>query len=81
MDKDRIFHVYPINDDNDHLLETEYDMANQLKCRCMCKPKLEFHRSYDGYCITGVTIIHNSFDGREAVEWANKILEESDKNK
>ena len=49
MDKDRIFHVYPINDDNDHLLETEYDMANQLKCRCMCKPKLEFHRSYDGY--------------------------------
>lgn len=74
MDRDRINHVYPVNDENDHLLETEYDMANQLKCRCACEPKLEFHHIYDGHYITFVTIIHNSFDGREAVEWANEIL-------
>lgn len=81
MDTNRINHIYPINDDDDHLLEIEYDMANQLKCRCNCNPKLEFHKSYNGYYIAGVSVIHNSFDGREAVEWANGILKESDKNK
>lgn len=78
MDKNMINHVYPVNDDYDHLLETEYDMANQLKCRCNCNPRLEFHR--DEYYITGVTVIHNSFDGREAVEWANEILNKEIQN-
>lgn len=73
MHKDNIHHIYPVNDDDDHFLETEYDMANQLKCICKCSPKLEFHNNYEGY-IVGVSIIHNSFDGREAVEWANEIL-------
>lgn len=81
MLKDNINHVCPVNDDDYHLLETEYDMVNQIICRCKCKPKLEFHHSnYKGY-IVGLTVIHNSFDGREAVEWANDILKESDKNK
>ena len=56
-------------------------MVNQIICRCKCKPKLEFHHSnYKGY-IVGLTVIHNSFDGREAVEWANDILKESDREK
>lgn len=34
---------------------------------CHCEPKIENH--------TGNMIcIHNSFDGREGVEWANEIL-------
>lgn len=34
---------------------------------CKCKPRLLFE---EGYMI----FMHNSFDGREAVEWANEIL-------
>lgn len=53
--------VYPLNDTHDHILEM---------CPCPCKPRVEV--ANDG--ITPV-IIHNSFDGREAVEWAKEILD------
>jgi hypothetical protein len=81
MDKDRINHVVPLNDEHSHLIDSYYDMANQLVCRCGCKPNVKaIINECDNYII-GFTIIHNSFDGREAVEWANEILKESDKNK
>jgi len=38
---------------------------------CKCKPKIEVLEDR-------VLIIHNSFDGREAVEWANEIINESE---
>lgn len=37
---------------------------------CKCKPKIEVIEDR-------VLIIHNSFDGREAVEWANEIINKS----
>ena len=73
MNKDNIHHIYPVNDEYEHNLSTEYDMANQIKCRCRCQPKLEFHNNHEGF-IVGLSVIHNSFDGREGVEWANEIL-------
>ena len=41
--------------------ETEY------KCDCGCEPKVIL--DYDK-----LLIIHNAFDGRQALEWANEIL-------
>jgi hypothetical protein len=55
-----IYHVIPHND----LKEHGSDSAEP----CFCEPKIIFE---DGHMI----IVHNSLDGREAVEWANKILE------
>jgi len=34
---------------------------------CKCKPKIDVLEDR-------VLIIHNSFDGREAVEWSNEII-------
>lgn len=46
------------NNDSDTHIETS---------DCKCKPKTEVLEDR-------VLIIHNSFDGREAVEWANEII-------
>jgi hypothetical protein len=52
------YHVYPINDLEDHDLDTHL---------CTCQPSIE-------YINGSMLIIHNSFDGRELVEEANQIL-------
>lgn len=54
-----MIHIYPNNDIKEHILEG---------VNCPCEPKI----TTDGY--DDVIIIHNSFDGREGVEWANEIL-------
>jgi hypothetical protein len=53
-------HVYPINDIEPHELEGY---------RCKCDPKVEYQHESES-----IMVIHNSFDGRELVEAANKIL-------
>lgn len=35
---------------------------------CECEPRVEFSESGD------MIVIHNSYDGREGVEWANELL-------
>lgn len=69
-----IFHVYPVNDTHPHKLEadtfTGKDGKTQLHCFCVCHPNL--HREGDN-----IVIVHNSFDCREAVEWANEILNQN----
>lgn len=49
------------NNDSDTHIEKDY---------CKCKPKIEVFEDR-------ILIIHNSFDGREAVEWANEIINKS----
>lgn len=44
-----------------------YVTAKSVKCLCECNPQIK-------YTDTGATVIHNSFDGREAIEWAREIL-------
>lgn len=75
---DNIWHVYPQNDTDEHDLlikkETmfdEYDGRNIgtiVKCNCKCHPRIKYEDN------GGVIIVHNSFDGREGLEWANEIL-------
>lgn len=50
-----------------HILPVNDLEEHQELSTCKCNPQAEFH---DGNTI----IIHNSFDGREAVEWANEII-------
>jgi len=37
---------------------------------CHCKPEIKIESG-------NMIIVHNSFDGREGVEWANEILNQS----
>ena len=54
----RKIHILPLNDLKDHK-ESEF---------CDCDPEVEVQHNGD------VLYIHNSFDGREAVEMANDVL-------
>lgn len=42
---------------------------HDLKSTCKCNPKIIFENGE-------MIVVHNSFDGREGVEWVNEILEE-----
>lgn len=74
---DNIYHVYPMNDDDDHDLSTRLEFFKDDKgyqcidiiANCKCHPKIDFQSDSGAYII-----VHNSFDGREGVEWANEIL-------
>lgn len=52
------WHILPVNDIEEHLEEST----------CNCLPKIEIQENGD------LMIIHNSYDGREAVEMANQII-------
>ena len=55
---EEIWHILPINDLKEHT-ESSY---------CECDPTVDVQDSGN------VLVIHNAFDGREAVEQANEIL-------
>jgi hypothetical protein len=55
-----MIHVHPLNDIKDHNIS---DTGNTCHCEPICK--IEFGK---------MIIVHNSFDGREGVEWANQII-------
>ena len=57
-----IIHVMPINDLKEHDEDTS----------CECQPAVEMDDAGNGFLV-----IHNSYDGREAVETANEILDQS----
>jgi len=58
-EEENIWHVTPINDLEEHL---ESSM-------CKCDPEIKVIENGN------VVIVHNSFDGKEAVEMANEILD------
>lgn len=52
---------------NWHVLPVNDVEEHEELTTCKCEPRVEF--------IEGdMLIIHNSFDGREGVEWVNEIL-------
>jgi len=53
-----IYHVYPLNDTKEHDLEST----------CECNPVAETQPGGD------IILVHNSWDGREAVEVAQEII-------
>lgn len=54
-----MIHVYPLDDIEEHDIETTL---------CKCEPRIISDTDAD------IIVVHNSFDGREGVEWANDIL-------
>lgn len=56
-----MLHVYPLNDLQEH--DTS-DNGNT----CQCNPQVIIEPNSE------IIVVHNSFDGREGVEWANEIL-------
>lgn len=54
------WHIYPTNDLEEHDTESS---------QCKCNPKLEEIEDTGDFLI-----VHNSFDGREAVEMAKEII-------
>lgn len=67
IDPDKVYHIYPRNDLEDHYLECVYPVIGHPYCPCKCEPV--FKEEGDA-----LLIVHNSFDGREGVEIANEIL-------
>jgi hypothetical protein len=77
MMNNNIWHVYPQNDLQEHSLDSKkvthfhevegYKIGTTVECNCKCEPRIMYE---DG----GVIIVHNSFDGREGIEWTNDIL-------
>lgn len=70
-----IYHVYPVADTEDHELTCDNwwlgiggKLYPRVSCICKCNPKIEYQDNGT------VIVVHNSFDGREGVEWANEIL-------
>jgi hypothetical protein len=62
-----VTHVVPNNDLKPHV--EDFQERGLPACRCSCKPEIKFFEN-PRYWI----VIHNSWDGREVVEWAEDIL-------
>ena len=56
-----MIHVTPLNDTEKHDLS---DTGNT----CKCNPEVIIESDSE------IIVVHNAFDGREGVEWANEIL-------
>lgn len=67
IDPEHVYHVYPKDDLEEHYLECVYPAIGYPYCPCKCDPKF---KEVEG----GLLIVHNSFDGREGVEWTNELL-------
>lgn len=58
-------HIYPINDLQEH----------EMSSTCFCNPQIKDAANGELLCV------HNSLDGREAVEVANELLNGIDRDK
>lgn len=68
-----IWHVLPVADIKDHIGITVEDKDGEIESPCECKPRIEVLEN------GAIIVVHNSFDGREGVEWANSILNKKHK--
>lgn len=67
IDPNKVYHVYPTNDLEEHYLECVYPAIGHPYCPCKCNP--EFKEEGDA-----LLIVHNSFDGREVFEEGRELL-------
>lgn len=64
-----IQHVHPVEDISEHDLACTNPIGNRNHhCPCRCHPEYKYLDNCN------LLVIHNSFDGREGLEWANVIL-------
>jgi hypothetical protein len=54
-----MIHVYPLDDIEEHYI---------IGTTCKCQPNVIIENDSE------IIVVHNSFDGREGIEWANEIL-------
>lgn len=54
-------HVHPIDDTQEH-------DTSEKGNTCHCDPSIIIEPN------TEIIVVHNSFDGREGIEWVNEIL-------
>jgi len=59
-----MLHVHPLDDIEEHDLEGT---------QCKCNPKVIIEPDAE------IIVVHNSFDGREGVEWAEEVLNKKNK--
>lgn len=65
------YHVNPVNDSEEHDLSIPDLFPNPKTgkhCQCKCLPREEWEND----CLI---VIHNAYDGRNALELANEILD------
>lgn len=70
IDPEKVFHVYPKDDLQNHYLKCVYPAIGHPYCPCKCNP--EFKEEDDN-----LLIVHNSFDGREVFEQAYEMIKHS----
>lgn len=70
LNPDKVFHIYPLNDLEEHFTECVYPAIGSPYCPCKCNP--EFKEEGES-----LLIVHNSFDGREVFEQAHEMLSHS----
>ena len=68
IDPDKVFHIYPIDEECDHIIFLTYPPIGEPYSECKCHPRLEEAENEH------IMVIHSSFDGREGLELANEIL-------
>lgn len=72
MNLENVWHLLPVNDLEEHNEHTKiHPIDEKLISECKCKPGFIYEPN-------GVIVVHNSFDGREGVEQAKKILYDTD---
>jgi hypothetical protein len=65
---DKVIHIYPKNEEDDHVIFLTYPVIGEPYSECKCEPW--FKPAENGHTL----VIHASFNGREGLEWANDIL-------
>lgn len=68
IDPSKVIHIYPKDEEDDHIIFLTYHLAGNPYSECKCEPW--FKPADNGH----VLVIHSSFNGREALEWTQEIL-------
>jgi hypothetical protein len=72
--ENNIWHIVPVNDLKPHTEICDGYNSGGLKAFCLCDCKPDHRLISKDKIPVSILIIHNSFDGREGIEWANEIL-------
>ncbi len=68
IDPENVYHLYPHDEEDDHIVFLTYQKTGEPYSECKCQPW--FKLQDNGLLI----VVHASFHGQQAVDWANEIL-------
>lgn len=61
-----MYHIYPVNDEREHDLQTT---------QCWCEPEVKWHDEETGRIYPEALVVHNAADCRELIKEAEAIKE------